>query len=119
MNLLHQIREGMDVYDSTGERVGTVEYVHFGDENPARPGPEAATPSPMLERDPTLVDMVAEAFSTDDIPEELQQRLRLHGFVKVDFGLLRSDRYILPDQIAGVSADKVHLNVSQDELVSS
>lgn len=43
----------------------------------------------------------------------------MHGFIKLSTGLLRSDRYIMPDQIASVTADKVHLNVALDELAQT
>jgi hypothetical protein len=31
--------------------------------------------------------------------------------------LFAADRYVLPDQIAGVSGDRVRLKVSRDELI--
>jgi len=66
----------------------------------------------------SLITDIAEAFRGDDLPETVRARLLHDGFVRMDAeGLFNADRYILPDQIAGVSGDKVTLNVTKDELV--
>lgn len=119
MSVLTRITEGMEVFDRTGDKIGEVDYVYFGDDNPATPEVEAATPSDRDPREDTIVDVVAEAFTVDDMPEELRERLKMHGFIKLSTGLLRSDRYIMPDQIASVTANKVHLNVALDELAQT
>jgi len=119
MSVLTRIHEGMDVFDRTGDKVGKVDYVYFGDEDATTPQADVATPSERATRDDTVVDVVAEAFRSEDMPEELRQRLQLHGFVKVSTGMLRSDRYVLPEQIASVTGEAVHLNVAHDELLSS
>lgn len=118
MSVLTRISEGMDVFDRTGDKIGEVDYVYFGDEDLATPEVDAATPSERVTRDDTIVDVVAEAFRTEDLPEELRERLQMHGFIKVSTGMLRSDRYALPEQIASVTGDAVHLNVVLDELIS-
>ena len=51
------------------------------------------------------------------MPEAVQKRLLHDGFIRMDAdGLFAADRYVLPDQIAGVSGDKVMLKVSKDQL---
>ena len=116
-NLLRDIRDGMDVYDRDQHKIGTVEWVKFGDDDPSTPEVEAVTSSEPPRRD-SLIDNLAEAFAPDQIPEPLRQKLLQQGFVRLDTsGLFASDRYILPDQILSVSDNRVTLNVSKDELV--
>ncbi len=116
--ILNQIREGMDVLDPGGSRIGTVEYVHFGDEDPSTPEAESPTVSPAVRQDRTIMDVIADAFRADDVPEVLRDRLLRNGFVRLDAsGLFAADRYVLPDQIAAVSGDQVTLTVGRDELI--
>lgn len=119
MSVLAQIHEGMDVFDRTGDKVGEVDYVYFGDEDATTPEADVATPSERATRDNTIVDVLAEAFRTEDLPQELRERLQVHGFVKVSTGMLRSDRFVLPEQIASVTGEAVHLDAAFDELISS
>jgi hypothetical protein len=117
-SILNQIREDMEVRGPDGSRIGTVEFVHFGDEDPSTPEAESPTVSPAVRRDPTIMDIVVEAFRTDDVPEELREKLLRNGFVRVDAsGLFAADRYVLPDQIASVSDDQITLTVGRDELI--
>src|SRR5687767_13413654 len=119
-NLLQSVREGMKVYDSSGAEIGAVEYVKLSDENPATPEAETVTASGQTGAGrTTLFDAVADAFRADDLPETLQGRLLRNGFLRMDAaGLFKADRYILPEQIASVTADGVRLNVSRDQLIS-
>ncbi len=119
-NVLLQVREGMTVYDRTGAAIGTVEFVRFGDEDPHQPGTETVTGSPAAT--PTgswLVEDIARVFSDDDLPETLRDRLIRQGFVRVDGGLLASDRFVLPDQIADVTEEGLYLQVTDDDLIKA
>jgi hypothetical protein len=110
------IREGMAVYDHSGEKIGTVEQVHFGAEGDHGRG--AATPSTAGDRNDTLMDALRDAFTVDRIPQTLQARLLQQGFVRIDAaGLFASDRYVTPDQIAEVLDDRVVLRAARDELI--
>jgi sporulation protein YlmC with PRC-barrel domain len=116
-DLLSRIYEGMEVYDSDGEKIGKVERVQFGQEDTSKPGVESATVSSTGERD-TLFDNLAEVFTDPDaVPEELRARLLRYGYIKIDTGLLKSDRYVESTQIAGVVEDHVNLHVTRDELL--
>jgi hypothetical protein len=115
---LRSIAEGMKVFDRERHEIGKVEYVQFGDDNPATPEVEAAAPNTLDNRDRSVVDAIADVFGDDDLPEEIRQRLLLQGFVRIDAnGLFAADRYVTPEQIASVSADGLMLNVTKDELV--
>jgi hypothetical protein len=120
-HLLQRVRAGMIVYDRNDERVGTVADLYFGSssEQANREGTGAATAHDPNTRGDTLLDDFARAFApSEDIPEVLRNRLLHSGFIRVDApGLLGSDKYILPEQIASVSTDRVKLNVSRDELI--
>ena len=36
-HFMHDIREGMKVFDNTNKQIGTVEWVKFGDDDPLTP----------------------------------------------------------------------------------
>ena len=114
-SILAQVHKGMHVYDLDGKRFGTVEFVHFGEENPNTLESETITGSNTIagQQASSLVEDVARAlFVTDDeLPETLRGRLHRYGFIRVDTGWFSSDRYITADQIANVSQDRVNLNI--------
>jgi hypothetical protein len=118
-DLLSRIYEGMEVYDSDGEKVGKVGYVQFGEEDTGQLGTESATVSRTGDDKNTLFDHIAEVFNgADDIPEALRGRLLRYGYIKIDTGLLKSDRFVEATQIAGVIEDHVNLHVTRDELLN-
>lgn len=118
-----QIHEGMEIYDRNDNHIGKVDFVYFGASSkeqldsgtgPAEPG-EADT---LDMRDNSLVDMLAEAFRPDEVPEVFRERLLLSGFIRMDAaGIFAADRYVTPDQIAAVSGDRVQLSVDRDDLI--
>jgi hypothetical protein len=116
---LMKIRDGMKVIDSTGEEIGTVEWVHLSDEDPDTPQAETVTGDLTDDRNrQSFVHLIADAFSTDNLPEELRERLMRNGFIRIDAtGLFAADRYVLPEQIQAVSGDRVTLNVPRDDLI--
>lgn len=116
-NVLQQIREGMAVYDRSGDRIGTVADISFGASGDS--GVETATAPPVAERDETFIDNLAEALvGDDDIPQEVREKLRHSGYIRIDaWGIFTGDRYVLADQIDGVVDDEVRLRVMDDELI--
>jgi hypothetical protein len=117
-NYLEQVQEGMRVFDRLHHEIGTVDYVKMSDDDPSTPEVEAAEPDRMPERRETFLDAVADVFRSDDLPEEIRDRLLQQGFVRIESaGLFAADRYVTPDQIVSVSGDALTLNVSQDELM--
>ncbi len=117
---LEGIRHGMKVVDAHNHEIGKVDWVRRSDDDPATPETEAADVAGAEDGTirETFVDAIAEAFRGDDLPEELRERLLQHGFIRLDTaGLFAADRYILPEQIAGVSEDRVMLNVDKDDLI--
>ena len=116
-NVLENVREGMKVLDNRNHEIGTVQWVKLVDEDPTTGEPVEAG----LDAEPdqhNLITDIAAAFSGDDLPEVMRDRLLHDGFIRMDAaGLFNADRYVLPDQIATVSGDSVVLKVSKDELI--
>jgi len=119
--LLTQIYEGMTVYDRTGDEIGTVEHVYLGavsqeaDKRGAGPG---TVSSPGGGESSLIEDFAKAIFPADQVPEPLRQRLLRHGFIRIDSkGIFAADRYVMPDQIADVSGDRVTLRVTRDDLI--
>lgn len=111
------IHKGMDVYDSKNDHIGKVADVRFGDANPDDPA-TGVPEGPGGAENPTIVDQFAQALWPTDMPDALRARLEREGYVELDAdGILHKDRYILPDQIASVSGDKLVLTVTRDHLV--
>ncbi|HZQ10745.1 MAG TPA: hypothetical protein VFD70_29475 [Anaerolineae bacterium] len=120
-NPLEQAKEGMKVYDRDGNEIGTVDRVYLGEVSPKQDemGKGPATVEP---RQPTneVTDVLRRAFSNDDLPEVLRNRLLRNGFLHMDAkGILAPDRYVLPDQIASVSGDRITLRASRQELIKT
>lgn len=53
------------------------------------------------------------------MPDEVRERMLRHGYMQIDTGLIRSDRYAMLDQVRGVSGDRVDLSVSRDDLIKA
>jgi hypothetical protein len=120
--ILARIREGMDVYDQRGDRLGTVERVYLGEasEEAIASGRGPATAPDPDWRDHSFVDDLVQAFAPDPVPEVVRARLLQHGFIRVDAaGIFAKDRYVTPDQIARVEPDGVHLRIGRDRLMAA
>ncbi len=115
-----QIHNDLPVFDSAGEEIGKVTYVQIGDEDPSTPDVEVATDQRPAVGNNSFIEDLADVFTPEtNIPDEMMARMRRYGFIRIDTGLLRSDRFALADQIAHVRHDRVTLNVRQDELLRS
>ena len=117
-NMLSTINEGWDVIDNTGDKVGRVETVYFGEENLADPGPETVSVNQVEQRDP-INQMLQDLLAPDKrIPDEVYSRMQRYGFLRVDRNPLRSDRIVFSDQIKRLDGEQVHLNIAIDEAYS-
>jgi hypothetical protein len=118
--LLH-IYEGMAVYDQTGAKIGTVEYVYLGEvaDSPEECGYYTQTPSTLTSSEVSLIEEFAKAILlTERVSDIWRERLLSYGFIRIkSSGFFTSDRYALPSQIAGVADDRVLLYVDRDELI--
>lgn len=112
---LTQIQEGMQVIDVNGDKVGKVDSVRFGDEDYQQPGAETNEGYFDANQD-TYIDIVAQVFDPIDVPEEIQARMYRHGFLGVDTGLLKKDRYVLMDKVSHIRDNEIHLSITKDDL---
>lgn len=117
---LDQVRSGMSVYDSTGQRIGEVSYVYLGatmeQETERGTGP-ARDLAIEQDNNNSFVEALSEAFYTEEMPEEMLARLRQHGFVRIDTsGLFADDRFVSAEQIASVEDGKVRLSVNYEDM---
>ena len=108
------VKDGMEVVDAAGEKVGKVEYLKMGD-------PQAVTTAGEEHEAGGLIGRVAQTVFPDetepDVPQPLRAQLMRNGFIKVDGpGLLDTDRYVRADLIESVSGDRVILRVRKDQL---
>lgn len=118
-NLLLEIKAGMTVYDREGQKIGEVDTVFAGakpDDLEELGHAPADVDVSALDLDTLPVD-AAEVMGDEDLDEPVRERLMRRGFARIDAGLLDSDRYVMPDQIASVTDDEVRLNVLGEELV--
>jgi hypothetical protein len=118
-DLLTRVREGMDVFDREGHKVGRVEDVYVGDaaDAPAPGRGPAEDNAPLAPGAGSLVGDVARVFS-DNMPDVLRNRLRHNGFIRVSGGLLQGNRFALREQVAAVEGERVVLNVARNELIN-
>lgn len=117
-NTLSQIHENMPVYDREGNKIGTVKAVQLGDEDLARPGVETATAQTPDVPGNELVEDLARALDFEaPVPAEIRTRFERYGYIRIDTGLLSSDRYACADQVTKVTADRVDLDAVEDDLV--
>lgn len=122
-SVLKNVHKGMEVKDSHDNRIGTVKDIYFGadsDEMKKHGAGAATAPDPSVRENSLVEDVARGLFDVDgdNLPEEMRQRLINEGYIRIDTaGLFRSDRFILPEQIARVHDEHVHLNVSKDDLL--
>jgi hypothetical protein len=117
--LPEQIQVGMKVFDSELHEIGKVDGLKFP-ENQVAPNVEPATVDAAddVQDENTIIEAVAEAFGSEDVPEPLRSQLLRDGYVHLDTkGVFARDRYILPEQIARLDADGIQLNVTKDALI--
>lgn len=111
---ISEVQDGMTVFDSAGDKVGTVRAVRMGD-------PQAATAQGQESGfGGGILGHLAQAFDTDSesVPEAAKERLARLGFLRVDAtGLFTGDRYVASDEIVEVRDEAVHLSVPADNLL--
>src|SRR5262249_44172965 len=102
------IKVGTAVYDNHDHHLGKVEDVYFGASSPTaneRGTGSATAPAQDVGVDP-LVNQIARGFDSDQLPEELRQRLLREGYLRISGeGLFGRARYVLPEQVASVTSD--------------
>lgn len=113
---LRHVREDMYVYDRSGERIGKVTEIVFGETDERGLG--AATPSSRSLRGDTIVDRMADAVGGGEtMPESVRQRMLQEGYIRVNLeGIFSGSRYVLAGQIDRVQDDQVLLRITRDQM---
>jgi hypothetical protein len=108
MSSLEDVREGMDVVDPQGQRLGTVKFVKMGD-------PEAATAQGQnVGESHGLIDIATDALTGHGAPPpEMRERLLRLGYIEVDATGLGGDFFIAADKVAEVTDTTVRLNTDR------
>lgn len=118
--LMKSIDPGMNVYDLEGDKIGTVDEVYFGEEDVDTPEIEAVHVEADRNQMNDFMDAIRSALTTDnEIPAEFRDRMQRIGFIRIDTGLLSSDRLALANQISQVTTDGVQLAVKRDDLIKN
>jgi hypothetical protein len=112
---INMVREGMQVVDSQGEKVGKVAYVKIGDpETATTQGNEMSSPD-------TIGTAIAQPINSDEpkVAGGVRNTLVRKGFIKIKTGgLFTKNRYVDSECVASVSDDTVLLNVPKDETIA-
>jgi hypothetical protein len=125
-NMLVRVKEGMKVVDQQDHEVGRVDTVYFGEvsqeANDAGQGPQDVSRADLPageESHPVGFAFGGAVFGMglDEVDEVIRNRMLREGYVKVDSGLLSRDVYVLADQIAAVSGERVELRVDEEDLI--
>jgi hypothetical protein len=120
--ILLQVYEGMAVYDQTGNKIGTVEYVYLGElTEPDEEFGQEQLASTLESSDGSLIEDFARAIVlTEQVSDTLRERLLCHGFMRINStGFFSADRYVMPTQIASVADDRIMLCVSREKLIKA
>lgn len=142
--LIGKVREGMDVRDPNGHKVGTVELIKPGDPDavttqgqepdsaaaeasavpavpPVAPGGGLGTVGGSMGTigGPAGIFALGETGATEpDVPPSFAERLIRTGYLKVSTkGIFKRDVYVPADQISDVDADQVFIDLVSDELI--
>lgn len=117
-----QIKEGMTVYTDTNDKLGTVDYVQFGDEDPNHHGVETATASQAGKSAPTLIEAVGQALTggNDHLPEEVRANLIRYGYFRLKTGnLFESDYYVPFNLVTDVVGGNIHIQTTKENLITT
>ena len=118
--ILKVIKEGMEVYDRLGKKIGTVTDMYFGSSSAEteKHGSGATTaPEPDM-LDNTFMDDIARVFAPDQLPQAVRDQLLQNGFIKINGdGLFSRAKYVMPNQIDSVAGNRVDLRISRDNLI--
>ncbi len=116
-----QIKEDMTVYDVDGDKLGTVAYVQYTDEDPNNPGPETSSFSTFEPNTNNLVKSFAQAIGAteDNMPDEVRRHLMRTGYIRLETNnIFETDYYIPLNQVTSVIGENVHLETNKDDLLT-
>jgi hypothetical protein len=104
---INEVSKGMEVFDSTGQRIGSVIASRQGE------GTIKTNKTDNSVIVQTIKDVIGDKKS---LPAPLYTRLFDEGFVYVARGFLRSNGIIYPEQIASINGNKITLHVGNQSI---
>ena len=116
-----QIKEGMTVYTPDNEKLGTVEYVQYGDEDPGHPGIETVTSGHMDSGSPSIIRAFARGLTGDEhLPAEIRANLMRYGYFRLKTGNLFESDYFVPfNLVQDVVGENIHIEATKDNLITA
>ena len=105
---LIDVREGMMVFDNSGNIVGRVTFIRFGEGNS-----ETHLPDVIIIQE-IVTDWLGCATT---IPAFLYADIYRDGYIRIEQDLQQVDVIALPNQIAKVGADTLYLEVPLSDLL--
>ena len=116
-----QIKEGMTVYTDTDDKLGTVEYVKFGDEDLNHHGFETETAGQTKTESTNIIRILARGIAgTDELPEEIRANLLRYGYFRLKTGkLFESDYYVPLNLVNDIVGESIHIHATKDDLVAA
>lgn len=105
MNAIESVREGMDVFDATGDKIGTIASVKMGD-------PEAVTADgQQSEQYGGIAGAVVAAFDGgSNLPDQRRERLLRLGYIEINGTGIGNHMYESAEAVDRVTEDGVFLN---------
>lgn len=105
---LNQVVVGMEVYDSGGEKVGTIKGSRLGEGTIKTTKTDTAV----------ILHTISEALGKPkNLSSTLSARLFEEGFIHIKRGRLRGDVLTFPRHVDSVNGNTVRLKVKQSELI--
>ena len=95
--MMSTVKKGMDVYDSTNNNFGSVQFIFTGEANTGSHPDDKWLPS---------------GASVED-----KQHLLQEGYIKVGNPIFSGGAYVLSSQIDRVEGDRVYTSVMQNEVL--
>lgn len=115
-----KIKEGMTIFDKNGDKIGTVEYVQYSDEDYNQPGVETATTTTTDDTSHLVKSLARALVDENDIPEVVLERLNHAGYIRMDSSsFLDSDYYVPMDMVTNVVGEDIHIRTEKDSLISA
>lgn len=113
MSILGQVKKGMGVYDSAGNRIGKVDHVRAPDAKAA-----AFEAAYAKARQSVLMDLLTSVGGVEPrVPAVMAERLLRDGYIRIDgHGLWARDSFAAMDDIERVDGQDVHLKLTGKQL---
>jgi len=114
------IKEGMTVFDQHENKIGTVDFVQYTDEDYDDPGPETASTTPETLNEFNIFKSFAQALTgEEEMPEEVRKYFERHGYIRLETAnIFESDYYISLNNVTAIVGDNVHVSTTKDEMMA-